>query len=161
MYEVLERWAAQASFSFAEGRLFFVYGPAEGPERLVPSMIRASETRTTLRLRYPKQVRDYTHVSDAGAAFVALLGSDVQGAVNVGSGNGVALDRLALIVGAATGNGLLLEHNEEGADDPAPVVIAETTRLSAEVGWAPRYSLEDGIRDTVDWWRAHGRMVQA
>ena len=36
-YEVLERWSVQAGFSFAEGRLFWTYGPDESPERLVPS----------------------------------------------------------------------------------------------------------------------------
>jgi nucleoside-diphosphate-sugar epimerase len=161
VYEVVERWAAQTGFGFAEGRLFWVYGPGEASDRLVPSMIRASTTRTPFRLRFPKQVRDYLHVTDAGAAFSALLASDVRGAVNVGSGEGVALERLGQIVGEATGNGLVLEQSGAGAGDPAPIVLAESTRLGREVGWTPRYRLEDGIRETVAWWKAHGRMVQA
>lgn len=160
-YEVLERWSAQSGFSFAEGRLFWVYGPDESPERLVPSMIRASTTRTPLALRYPAQVRDYLHVADAGAAFTALLSSNVEGAVNIGSGEGVGLSRLGELVGSATGHGLLFEQHEERIDDPAPVVIAEATRLTRDVGWMPRVRLEEGIRDTVAWWKAHGKMVQA
>jgi nucleoside-diphosphate-sugar epimerase len=147
-YEVLERWSAQVGFSFAEGRLFWVYGPDESPDRLVPAMIRASTSRQPFRLRYPQQVRDYLHVADAGAAFAALLASDVQGAVNIGSGEGVVLSRLGEIVGAETGEGLTIEPGEPG-DDLAPVVVAETTRLRTDVGFTPRYRLEEGIREMV------------
>ncbi len=158
-YEVLERWSAQEGFSFAEGRLFWAYGPDESADRLVPAMIRASTSRTQFRLRYPRQVRDYLHVADAGAAFSALLASDVQGAVNVGSGEGVALSRLAELVGEETGAGVIFERGAESADDPAPVVLAETTRLTRDVGFTPRYRLESGIRDTVAWWKEHYRKV--
>lgn len=155
-YEVLERWSSQAGFSFAEGRLFWVYGPEEPQERLVPGMIRASAARVPFRLRFPAQVRDYLHVADAGAAFSALLASDVQGAVNIGSGEGVALSRLAEIVGKETGEGLIIEPGEFRADDPAPVVLAEHARLTREVGFTPRYRLEQGIHETVAWWKGHG-----
>src|SRR5688572_21702896 len=68
-YEVLERWSVQEGFSFAEGRLFWTYGPEESPERLVPGMIHTSLSRMPFQLRYPAQVRDYLHVADVGAAF--------------------------------------------------------------------------------------------
>jgi nucleoside-diphosphate-sugar epimerase len=152
-YEVLERWSAQEGFSYAEGRLFWAYGPDESPDRLVPAMIRASTSRTPFRLRYPRQVRDYLHVADVGAAFSALLASSVQGAVNIGSGEGVALSRLAELVGEETGEGMILERTAASTDDPAPVVLAEATRLTRDVGFAPRYRLESGIRDTVAWWK--------
>jgi UDP-glucuronate decarboxylase len=154
-YEVLERWSAQVGFSFAEGRLFWTYGPEESPERLVPGMIRASLSRRPFELRYPAQVRDYLHVADAGAAFSALLTSDVQGAVNIGAGEGVALSRVGEIVGEETGEGLIIQPGDARVHDPTPVVLAETSRLTREVGFTPRYRLEQGIRETVEWWKAH------
>jgi nucleoside-diphosphate-sugar epimerase len=160
-YEVLERWSSQSAFSFAEGRLFWTYGPEESPERLLPSMIRASVSGAPFELRHPAQVRDYLHVADAGAAFAALLASEVQGAVNIASGEGVELRRLGEIVGEETGEGLNVAPAETGDEDPAPFVLAEAARLAREVGFSPRYRLEEGIRDTVAWWKAHGRMVQA
>jgi nucleoside-diphosphate-sugar epimerase len=159
-YEVLERWSAQVGFSFAEGRLFWTYGPEESPERLVPGMIQASLSRKSFQLRYPAQVRDYLHVADVGAAFSALLASEVQGAVNIGSGEGVALSRLGEIVGEETGEGLIIQPGDASANDPAPLVCAETSRLTRDVGFTPRYRLEQGLRDTVAWWKeqwkAHG-----
>ena len=158
---MVERWSAQTGFGFAAGRLFWVYGPGEAPERLVPSMIRAAEAQVPFALRYPKQVRDYMHVSDAGSAFAALLASDAQGAVNIASGEGVELEHLGYIVGDAVGHGLRLEGADERAVDPSPMVVADAMRLRSDVGWRPRYRLEDGIRQTVAWWKAHGKMVQA
>jgi nucleoside-diphosphate-sugar epimerase len=159
-YEVLERWSAQVGFSFAEGRLFWTYGPEESPERLVPGMIHASLSGRPFQLRYPAQVRDYLHVADVGAAFSALLASEVQGAVNIGSGEGVALSRLGEIVGEETGQGLIVQPGDASVNDPAPLVCAETSRLMRDVGFTPRYRLEQGIRDTVAWWKeqwkAHG-----
>ena len=152
-YEVLERWSAQAGFSFAEGRLFWTYGPEESPERLVPGMIHAGLSRRPFQLRYPAQVRDYLHVADVGAAFSALLASEVQGAVNIGSGEGVALSRLGEIVGQETGEGLIIQPGDDSANDTAPLVCAETSRLMRDVGFTPRYRLEQGIRDTVAWWK--------
>ena len=152
-YEVIERWSAQVGFSFAEGRLFWTYGPEESPARLVPGMIHAGLSRRPFQLRYPAQVRDYLHVADVGAAFSALLASEVQGAVNIGSGEGVALSRLGEIVGEATGEGLIIQPGADSANDPAPLVCAETSRLMRDVGFTPRYRLEQGIRDTVAWWK--------
>lgn len=161
LYEVLERWSAQERSSFAEGRLFWVYGPNESRDRLVPGMIRASLRNEPFALNYPRQVRDYLHVADAGSAFAALLASTVQGAVNIGSGEGVALERLGEIIGKETGRGLVLQRPAGPVVDPVPLVVADATRLTRDVSWRPRYRLEDGIRDTVAWWRTRGRMVSA
>jgi nucleoside-diphosphate-sugar epimerase len=161
LFKALDRWSAQAKFSFAEGRLVWVYGPGEAPERVVPAMILASTSRSPFRLQYPKRVRDYLHVSDAGAAFAALLGSDVQGAVNIGSGQGIALQEFARLIGEATGQGLRLEPAEDAAEDPEPRVVADVTRLTHEVKWTPTFHPASGIRQTVSWWQARLRTVRA
>jgi UDP-glucuronate decarboxylase len=44
------------------------------------------------------------------------------------------------------------------ADQPA-VVLADIRRLREEVGWRQRISLEEGVEQTVDWWRARLRLA--
>ena len=39
-----------------------------------------------------------------------------------------------------------------GPDEP-PTLIADVTRLTREVGWTPRTSLDDGLARTIAWWR--------
>ena len=71
------------------------------------------------------------------------------------------LSRLAEIVGEETGQRLFVEPGDDAANDPAPVVLAEAMRLTRDVGFTPRYRLEQGIRETIAWWKARSRAVQA
>jgi nucleoside-diphosphate-sugar epimerase len=129
--------------SGAWARLFLVYGPGEPPSRFIPTVIRASLEGTTARCADPL-ARDFIHVRDVAGALLALLGSPVEGAVNVGSGEAVLLRDVAALVGARV---VLVTSNE------ASLVVADTTRLRKEVGFQPRIALPDGLRETVEWWR--------
>jgi nucleoside-diphosphate-sugar epimerase len=35
-----------------------------------------------------------------------------------------------------------------------PLLVADVQRLRDEVGWRPSRALDEGLRDTVEWWRA-------
>lgn len=160
LYEVADRWSAQTNVSFAHARIFWLYGPGEAPERLIPAMIHAGMTGVPMMLRHPAQVRDYLHVADAGAAIAALLASDVRGPVNIASGEPIALERLAGLVSGALGTEVPIEHGAHLAD-PAPFVVARTQRLRQEVAFTPAFGILDGIRDAIAWWKAHDRWVRA
>jgi nucleoside-diphosphate-sugar epimerase len=100
------------------------------------------------------QRRDFLHVADAGAALAALAGSQVTGAINIASGEDVALcdvgERLARLAG---GPELLdLGALDRREDDP-PSIVADVGRLRDELGWQPRIGLDDGLRETFQWWR--------
>jgi len=32
-------------------------------------------------------------------------------------------------------------------------ILADNTKLREGTGWKPRYNLEDGLRQTIDWWK--------
>jgi nucleoside-diphosphate-sugar epimerase len=102
-------------------------------------------------------VRDFLHVADVGDAFAALLDSQVEGAVNIGSGEGVAVADVVQRIGVFAGRPDLVELGalEAPADEP-PLLVANVRRLHEDVGWRPSRSLEDGLRNTVDWWRSSG-----
>jgi nucleoside-diphosphate-sugar epimerase len=100
-------------------------------------------------------VRDFLHVADSGDAFAALLDSGVEGAVNVGSGEGVAVADVVRRIAALAGRPELVELGalQAPAGEP-PLLVADVGRLRDEVGWRPSRSLDEGLRDTVEWWRA-------
>jgi nucleoside-diphosphate-sugar epimerase len=158
VHEALAGWARQTGTSAAWGRVFFLHGPAEAPGRLVPQLVRAGLAGKPFGLRYPDQVRDYLHVADAGAALAALLQSEVRGAVNIASGDGVSLARLAREVGDCLGAPVALGPREPGVD-PVPSLVADISRLRDEVGFAPHYALAEGLHDTVSWWKVHNDPV--
>jgi nucleoside-diphosphate-sugar epimerase len=151
---ILERLAERTGCDWAWGRIFFLYGPGEPGGRLLPSILEAELAGRPAELRHPGRLRDYMHVADVGGAFAALAASTVSGPVNIGSGEGVPLAELARLVRRALG---LAPHSfpESMAEDPIPAVIADVSRLREEVGYRPQFSLEEGIGQTVNWWKSH------
>jgi len=101
------------------------------------------------------QVRDFMHVDDVARAFVALLDSDVEGAVNIASGEPVELREVMGLIGATAGHPELVRL---GALSPRPgdptTLVADVRRLRDEVGFTPRLELAEGVRQTVEWWRS-------
>jgi nucleoside-diphosphate-sugar epimerase len=148
---VLEAFARQACVSAAWGRLFFPYGPGEPPGRLVPSVARALLVGQPALCTHGRQVRDFIHVEDAASALVALLDSEVEGAVNVASGRPVALREVVEKVAAHVGRPDLVRLGARPAPEgEPPTLYADARRLREEVGWSPRYDLDDGLAETVE-----------
>jgi nucleoside-diphosphate-sugar epimerase len=146
----------EAGSSHATALLFFPYGPFEATERLVPSVTRRLLAEENAPLTAGTQVRDFIHVADCGAALAALVDSEVTGPVNVGSGQGTTVLEVATTIGRIIGRENLLRVGAIRSDDGWSVVAA-IDRLRDEVGFVPRYELEAGLRDAVDWWAQRTR----
>ncbi len=139
----------------AWGRIFFLYGPHEHPDRLVASVTRSLLAGQPARTSHGNQVRDYLFAGDVADAFVALLESQVTGPINVASGRAIALKDIVLRIGDLIGRPELIQLGAiPAAPTDTPLVVADTTRLVSALGWTPRTSLDDGLRETIAWWRA-------
>jgi nucleoside-diphosphate-sugar epimerase len=104
------------------------------------------------------QIRDFMHVDDVAGAFAGLVDSDISGAVNVASGEPVAVRQVVDELAAAAGRPDLPRPgalpDREG--DP-PRLVADATRLLDEVGFRPRIGLAEGLRETLEWLRTSER----
>jgi nucleoside-diphosphate-sugar epimerase len=161
LQQVAHQLAGQRRISLAWGRIFYLYGPYEATSRFVPSVICALLREQAVACTDGRQLRDYSHVQDIADAFVALLASGVQGAVNVGSGQPVSLRSLGTFIEQALRRPGLIQWNARviPENDPA-LLVADTRRLNGEVGWQPKFSLTDGLTDTVKWWQEHLQPVE-
>jgi UDP-glucose 4-epimerase len=139
----LSEEAAAIGISHAWARLFLVYGPGEPASRFVPKAIRARLDGGTIPCVDPVR-RDFTFVEDAASALLAMAGSEVVGPVNVGTGEATLLRYVAQRIGATVD---LLP-----ADSEAPVVVADITRLTSEVGFTPAVPLSVGLEQSIAWW---------
>lgn len=96
--------------------------------------------------------RDFIHVSDVAAAFVAGLAYRGPAQVmNIGSGQAVSVRDMAARVGAALGRPLRLRF-EPGRPIDVRRNVLDIGRARQELGWAPRTGLEEGLAKTADWW---------
>src|SRR5258708_4111832 len=96
------------------------------------------------------QIRSFLHGADVGAAFAQLLDSEVQGPVNIGADERIALaeliERIALEIGRP--DLVRLGARSAPADEPA-LLVPDVHRLPDEVQLRPRDSLGGGISDTI------------
>jgi nucleoside-diphosphate-sugar epimerase len=152
---LLSAMSSASDMTSAWGRIFFLYGPGEHPDRLVASVIRALLAGQPARTSHGRQIRDYLYADDVADAFVRLLEGDLSGPVNIGSGRPVALREISQRIGELMGRPDLVHL---GALPPAPtdtpLVVADTTRLSTQLNWTPEWDLDRGLRATIDWWKA-------
>jgi nucleoside-diphosphate-sugar epimerase len=150
---VFDAWSRQTGISGAWGRIFFLYGPHEHPTRLVRSVITDLLKNRPARCTEGSQRRDFLHVQDVAAAFVALLGNQVSGAVNIASGTPTPVREVVWRIADQLGRRDLVQLGTIDPGAQAPVVYADVTRLRNEVGFAPRYDLDSGIAQTIEWAR--------
>lgn len=150
LFRVATAFAEQAGLALAWGRVFFLYGPGEAPGRLFASVARALLEGQEARTTDGRQVRDFMHVDDVGAAFAALAASDVGGAVNIGSGTGVTLREVIDEIGRAVGRPDLLRIGALPArEGESARLVADVRRLRDEVDFAPKLTLAAGTAETV------------
>lgn len=152
--QVVRGFSRELGLSSAWGRIFYLYGPEEAPARLVPSVILSLLRGERARCTHGRQLRDFLHVQDVAEAFIALLNSAVAGAVNIGSGEPVTIRSL---VGQIARRLEAEDRVDFGAIESAPsdppAVIANAQKLREQVGWAPRWTLDEGLASTIRWWQ--------
>jgi GDP-4-dehydro-6-deoxy-D-mannose reductase len=141
-------------------RSFNIVGPGQGLDAPVPAWARqiADLERAgggVLRTGSLTPVRDFLDVRDVAEAFLDLIGRDIDGVVNVASGEGVALQTVVdeLVGGASVPIEAQADPALARRVDP-PRVVADVTRLHRLTDWRPRFSLEQSLGDVLAEWRA-------
>jgi nucleoside-diphosphate-sugar epimerase len=151
--QILQAWSRQTGLSSAWGRVFFVYGPHEHSSRVVAYVVQSLLQGKPALCSDGLPKRDFLHVEDVARAFVLLLESDVRGAVNIGSGHPVALRDVLLQIGECIGRPELIRLGDRNSGTEAAAFWANNEKLSKQCRWVPRYDLQQGIEQTVEWWR--------
>jgi nucleoside-diphosphate-sugar epimerase len=151
-----------SGFSTAWGRIFFLYGPHEHPDRLVAAVARALLSGEPARCSHGRQVRDYLYVQDVADAFVELLDGGAAGPVNIASGEPVELRTIVTRIGELIGRPELVRLGAiPAAATDTPLVVADVTHARDVLAWRPRVGLDEGLSKTIDWWRQRLHATEA
>jgi nucleoside-diphosphate-sugar epimerase len=151
---LLETFFSLNGTSFAWARLFFLYGPGEGPGRLVSSLARSLVAGEKAMCSKGLAVRDFMDVRDVAAALAALAASPVTGPVNIATGHEMSVADIALTMGRIAGREDLVRLGAlpDRAGEP-PRIVAKVDRLTREVGFTPMWSIEQGLEEALAYWR--------
>jgi UDP-glucose 4-epimerase len=140
-------------------RLFNTVGPRQTGAygMVVPRLIRQALAGEPLTVHGDgRQTRCFTHVADAVEAMLLLLGHEAAlgQTFNIGSPHEISIAELARLIVAQCGSRSPVtfvpyeQAYPSGFEDIARRV-PDTSRLRSLVGWSPRFSLEDILRETI------------
>ncbi len=138
------------------------YGPYQYPEKFIPLML----TRATKEQSIPiygdgMQVRDWIWVKDHCAGLDAALRKGREGEVyNFGAGNEWPNLKIARYLLRLLGKPeSLLEFVQDRPGHDRRYAL-DSTKAQGELGWKPKTSLEDGLKQTVDWYAQNAAWVR-
>jgi GDP-L-fucose synthase len=147
-----------------------LYGPGDNFSRegshVLPALIRRFDDATATKAGRvtnwgsgsPR--REFLHVDDMASACLHLLEHyDGPAQVNVGTGSDVTIKELASIVAGAVGYDGEIAW-DAGKPDGTPQKLLDVSKLS-DSGWTARISLTDGVKSTVEWYRANSGRIRA
>ncbi len=152
IFNIAKVYCKQNNIDFKWPRIFNLYGPAEKPQRLMPSVINACLKGEDVKVSDCLKFQDYLHVEDTARGIVDVFEADIQGAVNICSGKPVQLRTIVEKIAELTnfkGNILWGAIPAAFGDD---LVCGNNEKLKS-IGWKPKYDLETGLIQTINWWR--------
>jgi UDP-glucose 4-epimerase len=161
----LHCYHVQHGLSYVALRYANVYGPRQNPHGeagvvaiFCLRMLAGQEAVINGDGRY---TRDYIHVADVVRANLAALDApDVIGHFNVGTGRQVDVNRVFELVREMIGSPAPEVHGPARAGDQRTSAL-DSALIAEKLGWHPQVVLEDGLEDTVAWFRASAERDRA
>ncbi|MCL6443212.1 MAG: dTDP-glucose 4,6-dehydratase [Alicyclobacillus sp.] len=139
------------------------YGPYQFPEKLIPLMIiNALEDKPLPVYGDGLQIRDWLHVWDHCAGIDLVIRNGRPGEVyNIGGNNErTNLEIVRTILRTLGKPESLIQHVADRPGHDRRYAI-NATKIRAELGWAPKYTFETGIQETIDWYLTHREWWEA
>ena len=130
------------------------YGPYQFPEKLIPLMINNCKNGKQLPVYGDgMQIRDWLHVSDHCNAIDTVLHKGIIGEIyNIGGNNEKAnIEIVKLIIKTLGKDESLIKYVKDRPGHDRRYAI-DNTKITTQLGWAPKYTFEQGIAETIQWY---------
>ena len=131
------------------------------PDRIIPDCIRAASAGQVIEIRNPQATRPYQHVLEPLSAYLMLAARQTEdaalaGAWNVGPDDAdcVTTGALADLFCAAWGDGARWEAHADDGPHEAHFLKLDCAKIKRELGWRPRWHIEEAVGKTVEWAKA-------
>jgi dTDP-glucose 4,6-dehydratase len=169
VYDEAKRYAEALTMAYARSRcadvaiarIFNTYGPRMRIDdgRMIPTFIAQAMAREPCTVTGTGlQTRSICYVSDTVAGLLRLARSDERGPVNLGNPTERTVAEIACLVAELMGSDAGLTGLPAVEDDPQRR-CPDVTRAIERLDWRPVMELEEGLKQTIDWFverRANG-----
>ena len=143
-------------------RPFNTYGPRQSERAVIPSIIRQifDNRVKSIKIGSLETKRDFNYVEDTVEAFINLAEAsnnkiEYGGVYNAGSGKAVTIENiLKKIISMTECNKKVLKDKKRIRPKKSEVseLVASSKKLYKLTGWKPKYSLDRGLQETIEWW---------
>jgi len=139
-------------------RPFNTFGPRQSLRAIIPTIVSQAIHDKKIRLGNTIPRRDFLFVKDTVRGFIQLGKCDeaLGKVVNIGTGTDISIEELVKkILGLMGKQGEIEVEDRRIRPEKSEVMqLLSDTRLAQKLfQWAPRYTLEDGLRETIEWYR--------
>jgi len=137
-------------------RYFNVYGPREAHKGVPASMVYhlAQQMKAGQRPRifkHGEQKRDFVYVKDAVEGSIRAFDAQTSGIYNLGSGHARSFNELVDVLNKCLGTNLQPDYIDNPHAHYQNFTQADLTNARSALGYEPRFRLEDGVRDYMQW----------
>jgi len=140
-------------------RPFNCYGPRETHPYVIPEIISQLAKSSELSLGNLEARRDFTYVDDTARAVCMLVRKQgIAGEVfNIGSGRDYSVKELAEKIASVMTGGMVTIRVDNSRLRPYDVtrLVCDSSKARSLTGWNPEIDLEDGLRRTIEWYKAN------
>lgn len=146
-------YASESKVPTVALRYFTVYGPRQRPDMAMHRLIRSVLEARPFRLRGDgTQQRAFTYVDDVVDATLSAAAADIEPgtAINVGASAGASLTELMKMLEQLSGRVIELDLREAGMGE-VQRTAACIERARQLLGWEPRTTLIEGLRQQISW----------
>lgn len=144
------------SFPVTVLRSFNTYGRKDNTHFVVERTVVQMLQEKTITLGDPTPIRDFQYVDDHVNSFLACLDEqEAKGEVfNFCTGRGVSIKQLTELIGKLTGfNNEIIWNTIPARPLDIMELVGDYSKAKRLLGWEPKFTLEEGLRLTIDFWR--------
>jgi NAD dependent epimerase/dehydratase len=137
-------------------RPFNTYGPRQSTRAIIPTIITQAETKSIIRLGSLEPTRDFNFVKDTVRGFVTMAEHPeaVGKVINIGAGREISIGDLVNMILKLLGKDIPVISDDQRIRPPGSEVerlCAGNGKARSTVGWEPRYTLKQGLTETIEW----------
>jgi len=137
-------------------RYFNVYGPREAHKGVPASMIyhltqQIKAGKPPRIFKHGEQKRDFVYVKDAVEGTIRALGAKTNGIYNLGTGQARSFNELIEVLNNCLGTKFEPEYFDNPHAHYQNFTQADLSNARKALNYEPRFSLEDGVRDYMQW----------
>lgn len=131
------------------------YGPFQFPEKVIPLFTtNALEDKPLPVFKSSQNLREWIHVDDHSEAIRCILEKGKVGETyNVGTGVEKSVDDIASLVLSTLGKPQSLKQIVEDRAGHDRRYLLDSTKLHSALGWAPQKNFDEGIAETITWYK--------